>query len=70
MVVIDRRGRNIGVITRIRVTRGYAPAVRLHVNGAEITVRTSELTPTRDKDEAVISLSPSQIRTRAILNTG
>jgi hypothetical protein len=69
MVVVDRHGARVGIITRTRRVRDGQPAVQIDVNGTPITVRTSRLWLSRNGEEAIINLTRSQIRTRAILNT-
>jgi hypothetical protein len=69
MVVIDRRGSRVGLISKINQSKAGRPAVSILINGTLITVSSSKLTIARDQDEAVISLTPSQLRTAAILNT-
>jgi hypothetical protein len=69
MVVLDRKGRRVGLIRRTNLTKDGRPAVSILVNGTAIAVRKSRLRISRDRDVAVISLTRSQIRTAAILNT-
>jgi hypothetical protein len=69
MVVLDHSGSKVGVIAQTGRIRDGRPAVLLDVDGAQFKVRTSKLKLTRDGEEATISLSKSQIRTDAILNT-
>jgi hypothetical protein len=69
MVVLDRRGAKVGIITRVDQIRDGRPAVLLMVNGTPITVRVSKFTVTPEGDEAIVSLTKSEIRTSAILNT-
>jgi hypothetical protein len=69
MVVLDSHGEKVGVITDVNQIRDGRPAVLLQVNGAQIKVRTSKFRIAADRDEAVIALTRSQIRTAAILNT-
>jgi len=69
MVVLDRHGAKVGVITQTGRVRDRRSAVLIDVDGAQFTVRTASLKLTRDGEEARISLSKSQIRTSAILNT-
>ena len=68
MLVLDRHGAKVGVIIRTNQVRNGRPAVRLDVNGAQFTVRTSTLHLTRVAEEAVTSLTRSQVRNSAILN--
>jgi len=69
MVIVDRHGAKVGVILQTNQVRNGRPAVLLDVNGAQFTVATSKLQLTRNGDEAVTSLTRSQILTSAILNT-
>jgi len=69
MVVKDRRGATVGLITKVEQSKDGKPAVQLDVNGTTIIVLASRFRLSRRGDEAVISLTRSQIRTSAILNT-
>jgi hypothetical protein len=69
MVVIDSRGRAVGTIMKIHQLKDGKPAVLIDITGTPIRVQTSKLRLTRRGEEAVISLTPSEIRTAAILNT-
>ncbi len=69
MVIKDRQGARIGTITEINRLRDGRPAVVVDVNGTPIKIRASLFRIARDRDEAVVSLTRSQIRTSAILNT-
>ena len=69
MAVIDRHGSRVGLIAKIHQVKDGRPAVSILVNGTPITVRKSKLKITRAGEEAIILLTPSQIRTDAILNT-
>jgi len=69
MVILDRRGSKVGVITQTDQIKNGHTAVLLDVDGAQFKVRTSNLKLTRDGEEAVIALTKSQIETSAILNT-
>ncbi len=69
MVILNRRGGRVGVIRQISQRRNNRPAVLVEVNGAAFTINDSKFRLTRRRDEAVVLLTPSQIRTAAILNT-
>jgi len=69
VVVKDRHGATVGLITKVDQSKDGQPAVQLDVNGTPITVLVSQLRLARRGDQAVISLTRSQIRTSAILNT-
>ena len=69
MVVLDRLGERVGVITELGQTRGGRPAVTVNANGTPIKVEVSRLKVTREGDEAVVSLTRSELLTSAILNT-
>ena len=69
MVVMDRHGAKVGIITQVNQIRNGQPAVLLDVNGTPITVLASKLKVSCEGDTAIISLTRSQIRTSAILNT-
>ena len=68
MVVLDRRAR-VGTILRTSATRAGHPAVLVQDDGAQFTIRDSELKLSRRREAAITRLTRSQIRTRAILNT-
>jgi hypothetical protein len=69
MAVIDRRGARVGIVQQVGQTRDGKPAVIVNMDGTPIKVATSKLKITGGGDEARISLTRSQIRTAAILNT-
>lgn len=69
MVVLDRHGARVGVITELGQTRDGRPAVMVNANGTPIKVEVSRLRVTREGDEAVVSLTRSELLTTAILNT-
>jgi hypothetical protein len=69
MVVIDRQGARVGLIQAINRIDDSRPAVEMLVNGTRFTVKASRFTLSRHGEEAVISMTKSQIRTAAILNT-
>jgi hypothetical protein len=68
MVVIDRRGRRIGLITQVNSDSGPR-AITVLINGVSINLRRDKFERSRNGEEAVILLTPSQIRTATILNT-
>jgi hypothetical protein len=69
MVLLDRHGARLGVIERVDQTRAGKPAVQVLVNGARYTIGVSKLKLSKDGEEAITTLSRSDLRTRAILNT-
>jgi hypothetical protein len=69
MVVLDRQGERVGVITELGQIRDGRPAVTINANGTPIKVEVSRLRLTREGDEAVVSLTRSELLTSAILNT-
>jgi hypothetical protein len=69
MVVLDRHGARVGVITALGQVRDGRPAVMLDANGTPIKVEVSRLRVTSEGDEAVVSLTRSELLTTAILNT-
>jgi hypothetical protein len=69
MVVLDRLGARVGVITELGQTRDGRPAVTVNADGTPIKVDVSRLRVTREGDEAVVSLTRSELLTSAILNT-
>jgi hypothetical protein len=69
MVVVDRRGARVGLIRKTNRLNDGQPAVEMLVNGTPITVKASRFRLSRRSEEAIISMTRSQIRTAAILNT-
>lgn len=69
MVVLDRRGKKVGTILKINQRKDGKPAVLIDITGTRIRVLASKLQITPDGEEASISMSRSEIRTAAILNT-
>jgi hypothetical protein len=69
MVVLDRHGDRLGVIERVDQSRGEKPAVQVLVNGARYLINNTDLKLSKDGEEAITTLSRSDLRTRAILNT-
>lgn len=69
MVVLDGHGARVGLIVQVQRVKNGRPAVLLDVNGAQFKVQTRTLKLSPDGEEAITSLSPSQLRTSAILNT-
>jgi hypothetical protein len=69
MVVLDRQGARVGVITELGQVRDGRPAVMLDADGTPIKIEVSRLKVTREGDEAVVSLTRSELLTTAILNT-
>jgi hypothetical protein len=69
MVVLDSHRRRVGTILKIDQLKDGKPAVSIDITGTPIKVRTSKLRLTRRGEEAILAMTPSEIRTAAILNT-
>jgi hypothetical protein len=70
MTVTDQAGARVGVIAALSHTRDGAPAVVLDVNGARFRVRASRFKVSASGDQAITTLTASDIRTSEILNGG
>jgi len=70
MVVVDRQGQRVGVVTATGLSDNGRPAVKLLVNGGSIDLPVDRLAPTRDPDEATVELTPSEIEAADILGNG
>jgi hypothetical protein len=68
MVVVDRYGARVGVIAQTNQTDDGRPAIVLLVNGTPVSIPASEFRPVPRGEEAVVSLTPSELRTEEILN--
>jgi hypothetical protein len=69
MVVLDRAGQRIGVIQSLDDSRPGRPEVLVQANGARYRLRDADLRLSRHGERAVVTLTRSDLRTRAILNT-
>jgi hypothetical protein len=68
MVVKDRHGATVGVINQINLTRDSQPAVQPDVDGTRFKVPITDFRVSHGGDQAVISLTKSEIRTSQMLN--
>jgi hypothetical protein len=66
MVVTDRAGAKVAVISQVDQIDDGRPAVLLIVNGAKFPVLASQLTLSPTGDEAITTLTSSEIRTLEI----
>ncbi|QUD89516.1 hypothetical protein [Phenylobacterium montanum] len=69
-VVVDGRGRTIGVIRKLDLLLDGHPAVLLLHNGSKLDVPRSQLALRNDRDDALLLMDRSKLRTMAILNSG
>ncbi|QUD89510.1 hypothetical protein [Phenylobacterium montanum] len=69
-VVVDSSGRMIGVIRKLGLSRDGHPAVLLLHNGSKLDVPASQFALQSDRDEALLLMDRSRLRTMAILNSG
>ncbi len=70
MVIVDRSGRKVGVIVATGLSDNGRPTVRVDDNGSRFELGVRWLRLSRRGEKAVLLLSRSRLRTRAILNAG
>ena len=70
MAIVDRSGRKVGVIVATGLSDNGRPTVRVDDNGSRFELGVRWLRLSRRGEKAVLLLSRSRLRTRAILNAG